>query len=173
MTTIETLQVGNLTMRLLEQKEVSCPSAHLVRTGVWATPQGGRASSAMMLEKNKAQSCYFSTWINITKGFVGAASFELPYAFKQGGVGGTIVGVITLAVLSSFSLQLYGRCSELCPRSQHAPCTVYLLGRQAFGSVGAFVAWFGLVAMTRACVWDRPEGPRTRAATKASAPRSP
>ena len=91
------------------------------------------------------------TWLNVTKCFIGAASFELPHAFSQAGVAGAIVGIVVLACISSFSLQRLARCSDLLPpRSAAAdgPCTVYVVGAAACGRWGAAAAWFGLVAMT-------------------------
>jgi amino acid permease len=91
------------------------------------------------------QSSFLRTVINITKCFVGAASFELPWAFSKGGLVGSMVGVLGLALMSSFSL---GRLAE-CPNFSRCGSTTYPeLGREAFGDVGFALAWFGTIAMT-------------------------
>jgi len=93
-----------------------------------------------------------TTWINVTKCFVGAASFELPRAFSDAGTVGAIVGVCLLAVLSSFSLRRLAHCCELMPRNlasrSGSPFTYYQIGQEAFGRFGAATALFGVVAMT-------------------------
>jgi len=86
------------------------------------------------------------TFINITKAFVGAASFELPWAFMQAGFVGSIVGVTVLACLSQFSLTRLAVCGRMVPNN--ARPTYPEVGYQAFGMIGSFIAWFGAVAMT-------------------------
>ena len=89
---------------------------------------------------------------------MGAASFELPWAFSKGGLVGSMVGVLGLALMSSFSL---GRLAE-CPNFSRCGSTTYPeLGREAFGDVGfalAFVAFrvaLGAAGMAHLAV--RPE----------------
>eukprot|EP00040_Diaphanoeca_grandis_P031636 m.189718 g.189718 ORF g.189718 m.189718 type:complete len:203 (-) comp32385_c1_seq1:1212-1820(-) len=86
------------------------------------------------------------TFINITKAFVGAASFELPYAFMQAGFLGSIIGVVILALLSQFALTRLAVCGRLVPNIPYP--TYPQVGYQAFGNTGAFVAWFGAIAMS-------------------------
>jgi len=45
--------------------------------------------------------------------FIGAASFELPWAFTQGGLVGSTVGVLFLALMSMFSLNRLAQCSVM------------------------------------------------------------
>jgi hypothetical protein len=89
--------------------------------------------------------------IQITKCFIGAASFELPRAFEQAGVVGSVVGILFLAITSSFSLQRLAACSKLLPpqgRQNGENLTYPVLGRCAFGWWGWFISWFGVMAMT-------------------------
>ena len=97
----------------------------------------------------------FRTAINITKCFVGAASFELPWAFAEAGAAGGVIGVVVLAILSTFSLQKLARCSSLVLEQRLAAKqatgimpTYPDVGRAAFGPFGGFLAWFGVVAMS-------------------------
>ena len=91
------------------------------------------------------QSSFLRTVINITKCFVGAASFELPWAFSKAGLAGSMIGITALALMSSFSLR---RLSE-CPEFSRCGATAYPeLGREAFGDVGFALAWFGTITMT-------------------------
>ena len=107
----------------------------------------------------------FRAAINVTKCFIGAASFELPWAFAEAGVIGSIVGVLGLAILSSFSLNRLAACSELVQsQDARAQLRVQLIdepadckrraptfpevGQAAFGTAGKLVAWFGVVAMS-------------------------
>eukprot|EP00939_MAST-03C_sp_MAST-3C-sp1_P002065 g2065.t1 len=94
----------------------------------------------------------FTTWVNVTKCFVGAASFELPHAFSQAGVAGAVGGVCILAILSSFSLRRLAYCCELMPRhrasKRGSPFSYYIVGDEACGTFGCMAAWFGVVAMS-------------------------
>ena len=53
------------------------------------------------------------TFFTITKCFIGAASFELPWAFKQAGWLGGIVGILALFAMSYFSLTRLAKCSHI------------------------------------------------------------
>lgn len=58
---------------------------------------------------------------------------------------GAIVGIVVLCALSNFTLRLLARCGHLTI----AKFPTYPdLGREAMGPVGAFLAWFGVIAMT-------------------------
>jgi len=101
-------------------------------------------------EEDKSSSGFLSTIINITKCFVGAASFELPGAFKNGGLVGSTVGVLFLACLSSFSLGILAECSDLTLQlTEDGKKPIYPnVGLAAAGKLGYGVAWFGVIAMT-------------------------
>lgn len=86
------------------------------------------------------------TFINITKGFVGAASFELPWAFMQAGFIGSLAGVVVLALLSYFALGKLAICGRLVEGKQFP--TYPTMAYKACGPFGAFAAWFGCAAMT-------------------------
>ncbi len=92
----------------------------------------------------------FRTFFNVTKCFVGAASLELPQAVQQGGLVLSLVGILLLAVISYYTLVLLTRCGHLTTDldpSQTSP-TLPVIGRAAFGTVGAIVAYIGIGAMT-------------------------
>jgi len=113
----------------------------------------GEERSASGTERQKNRASTLRTAVNLTKCFVGAASFELPWAFAQAGVVGGTVGVLFLAVLSTFSLQKLAHCSSLTmdrwqPTKQRRAPTYPDVGREALGTVGSFLAWFGVVAMS-------------------------
>lgn len=90
------------------------------------------------------------TTLNITKCFIGAASFELPKAFEQAGVLGSIIGIIFLATASSFSLKRLAQCAHLVPVAlrNNGVLTYPAVGREACGALGEAAAWFGVLAMT-------------------------
>ena len=49
------------------------------------------------------------------KCFVGAASFELPWAFMQGGRMGSVLGLLGLAACSFFALSRLAQCAHMVP----------------------------------------------------------
>ncbi len=96
------------------------------------------------------------TCLNLTKCFVGAASFELPWAFAESGAVGGVVGVLVLAAFSMFSLQRLAMCSTLILEQRvkkgededKAAPTFPDVGLEAMGMPGKVMAWFGVVAMS-------------------------
>ena len=81
-----------------------------------------------------ASSGSFQAFINTTKAFVGAASFELPGAIMNGGSVGALIGMLGLAVLSRYDCVTSGgvcvRHGEsvpvMCPtRSTHTSHLMY------------------------------------------------
>lgn len=97
-------------------------------------------------EKKEGSCSNLITTINLTKCFVGAASFELPWAFMQAGVVGSVLGVCCLAVLSRISLNILASTAHLV-RGNGRP-TYPAIGREAFGPAGAIIAWLGIIFMT-------------------------
>ena len=89
-----------------EIDEESAPSS-------WLLGKRARSTHSRITASPCAQLPLLPTVLNITKCFVGAASFELPFAFAQAGTLGSMAGVVFLAVLSSFSLQKLAACSDL------------------------------------------------------------
>ena len=87
------------------------------------------------------QSSFLRTVINITKCFVGAASFELP-GLSKAGLAGSMIGITALS-----HVQLRRRLSE-CPEFSAVAPQHPELGREAFGDVGFALAWFGTITMT-------------------------
>merc|ERR1719356_573238 len=89
---------------------------------------------------------FWATVINVTKAFVGAASFALPKAVNDGGLLGASLGIVVLAFLSHFALSRLARCSHLVPGG--CKPTYPMIGAAALGLPGRIVAWFGMLAMT-------------------------
>ena len=79
------------------------------------------------------------TIINLTKCFIGAASFELPWAVMQGGLIGSVAGIVVLALLSHFSLVRLALCGHLV-HGDVTP-TYPAVGAAAFGLIGKILAW--------------------------------
>ena len=52
-------------------------------------------------------------FFNITKGFAGAASFELPWAVGQAGLTAGLLGFVVLGLLSQYSLLMLPKCALL------------------------------------------------------------
>ncbi|KAL6073321.1 Transmembrane amino acid transporter protein [Balamuthia mandrillaris] len=103
----------------------------------------------------------FVTFFNITKCFVGAASFELPWAFKEAGLLGGCLGLLVLAFFSFYTLIILAKCGrfaasllhkQTATKENHSRSSKVItypdIGRACFGRAGAFAAWFGILAMT-------------------------
>ena len=73
------------------------------------------------------------TTISIIKCFIGAASFELPYAIKNGGLVGALCGVLALAFASFYTLRILARCGELLETKRSS--TYPEIGYAAVGNV--------------------------------------
>ena len=58
---------------------------------------------------------FAETVTNLVKCFVGAASFELPWAFMQGGRMGSVLGLLGLAACSFFALSRLAQCAHMVP----------------------------------------------------------
>lgn len=112
------------------------------------TPLTTRRVGENARERREEKSSTIRTAINVTKCFVGAASFELPWAFAQAGVAGSIIGILILAALSLFSLNRLSICSVLVSSRDGRALTYPEIGRQAFGRAGYLISWFGVVAMS-------------------------
>ena len=99
------------------------------------------------IAKPEYQSSEFRAFVNITKCFVGAASLELPWAFKQGGWLFSFLGMIALALISNYTLWQLARCGHLVThlRPMNLAPTYPEIGRVAFGTVGMLVAYFGII----------------------------
>lgn len=77
---------------------------------------------------------------------MGAAAFELPYAFMQAGSLGALAGMLCLAALSCFSLLHLAYAGRMVPDNS-AP-TYPELAYASFGRGGKIAAWFGFLVMT-------------------------
>ena len=99
------------------------------------------------LTQEDHQSSTFRAFINITKCFVGAASLELPWAFMQAGWVFGFLGLLFLALISYYTLWQLARCGHLCVHldpSNQAP-TYPEIGKMAFGRIGMFLTYFGIL----------------------------
>jgi len=127
------------------------------------------------------------TFFNITKCFIGAASFELPWAIRQAGLIGGAVGILALGLMSFYTLTILTICGHFTAQLSlrkieeeekekefdieqtnqdgnnngvHASITTTThfiqnsrptypqIGKHAFGVIGSFLAWLGVIAMT-------------------------
>jgi len=116
------------------------------QTSVTSTSKDAATKSKAQTVAIASTSGYWATVINITKAFVGAASFELPKAVSDGGLFGACLGIVFLAFLCHFSLSRLARCSHLV--SNTTKPTYPMIGAEACGLIGKVVAWFGMLAMT-------------------------
>ena len=95
-----------------------------------------------------ARQSYAMAVINFSKAFMGASSFELPWAFAQAGLVGGVVGTLAFAVLSNVCFSMLVQVSHLCSTPEHKNPTYPQIGRMCFGVAGETLVWFGMVAMT-------------------------
>jgi amino acid permease len=113
--------------------------------GGWGGEEGGEGVEEQPWRVASNASAFF----NFTKCFVGAASFELPWAMGQAGwLMGTLC-LLGLGVLSTYSFTLLIRCADLVTASdptQRRP-SFPAIGMHAAGPLGAGAAWFGIFTM--------------------------
>ena len=81
------------------------------------------------------------TFINACKGFIGASSFELPWAMSKAGLLGGMLGLLFFAVIGRYGTLMIVRCAFLLRK--HEP-TYPDLGL-SFGFVGRVVVWVGII----------------------------
>ena len=95
---------------------------------------------------SNTESGTFHTLSNICKCFAGAASFELPWAFKQAGAVLAGISLILLAIMTNYTLKWLAMCGHYHPRIVKP--TYPEIAQHAFGKIGFIIAWFGILAMT-------------------------
>jgi len=152
---------GTCSRFLLSSEVISILARSFVMTDAEApllTQSGDKSCSNKSLNARDTEysSSYERTVTNLTKCFVGAASFELPWAFMQAGLLGSIVGVTVLATLSSFSLRRLALSGQLALAAEESRggsnyagvLTFPELGMIACGPWGKRAAWFGTIAMS-------------------------
>jgi amino acid permease len=85
------------------------------------------------------------TTINIAKAFMGAASFELPWAFDQAGLLGGVAGIIAFAFLTNACFSRLAALSTECglDRPSYPQIARHLLGRK-----GELAVWCAMFLMT-------------------------
>ena len=81
-----------------------------------------------------------SAFNNLTKAFLGAASFELPWALKQSGIGFGILSLIIFAWTCAYTLKILGRMRVMVMRGNG--CSV---GHEGRGQTQALCGWEMLV----------------------------
>lgn len=113
----------------------------------YLSDDGGQQSFEPGADDPKAfvQASSLRTFFNITKCFIGAASFELPWAVKQGGLIGGSLGLVFLGIISQITLVILAKCGHLASKSYP---TYPDIGREAFGKTGVILAWTGIIAST-------------------------
>ena len=94
---------------------------------------------------------------NLTKAFLGAASFELPWALQQSGIAAGVLSLAAFALACAYTLKLLGRTRLLVMNSQewvtratptNNVITYVEIGRAAYGAAGARLVNFGVVGMS-------------------------
>jgi len=123
-------------------------SKYRMETPLLTTVPGSQRSIA---PASTIKASWITTTVNLTKAFVGASSFEVPWAFAQAGLVGSIMGILAVALVSTHGLCTLARCSALLladTTSYGQPPSYPSLGAAALGQPGHLMAWFGLGAMT-------------------------
>lgn len=87
----------------------------------------------------------FSVGANLTKSFLGAASFEIPWAMAQPGIATGIGISFVFAAIAGYTLILFQRLRVL---SHSREPTFTDLGLEAFGRFGFALTWAALASMT-------------------------
>ena len=86
--------------------------------------------------------------VNFSKAFMGASSFELPWAFAQAGLVGGTVGTILFAIASNACFSMLVRLGALCATEAQPNPSYPEIGRACGGRPGEVFVWFGMVSMT-------------------------
>jgi amino acid permease len=81
------------------------------------------------------------TFVNTCKGFVGASSFELPWAVSQAGVWGGFFGLIGFAFVGTYGMLLIVKCASL----MQADAPTYPDLGEVYGRMGRIISWFCIV----------------------------
>ena len=105
-------------------------------------------------DKELRRSAIFCGFFNLTKAFLGAAGFALPYALSQGGLVAGLSSMLVFAFASAHTLKLLQRCRMILthPSWMHGQPMVnptYVdIGSAAFGKQGRIAVIFGIIAMS-------------------------
>ena len=110
--------------------------------------------------KQQGTASGWSARCNLTKAFLGAASFELPWALQQSGIAAGVLSLAVFALACAYTLKLLGRARTLVmarrattPASTATSSTATTItyadvGRAAYGAAGARLVNFGVVGMS-------------------------
>ena len=109
-----------------------------------------RNSKEASLKSGMGKGTQWTASANLSKAFLGAASFELPWALKQSGIGAGVLSLCVFAVACAFTLKLLGRLRVHMIRQRGAsPYITYVdIGRAAYGTAGVRAVNFGVIAMS-------------------------
>jgi amino acid permease len=110
-----------------------------------------QGESVTLWTREEHRTSTFRTFINVTKCFVGAASFELPMAVLQAGWLVALFSILILAVISRYTLVQLTQCGHLAASlssQKNSSPTYPQVGFQAFGWPGAVISYFGIAAMS-------------------------
>eukprot|EP00755_Sulcionema_specki_P030571 Sspe_Gene.94677::Locus_67024_Transcript_1_1_Confidence_1.000_Length_1169::g.94677::m.94677/K14209/SLC36A, PAT; solute carrier family 36 (proton-coupled amino acid transporter) len=91
--------------------------------------------------------------LNLTKAFLGAAGFALPWALQQGGLVAGCVSLVIFGMISANTLKQLQHCRAILSSPRWLPSPIvdptYVdIGREAFGVWGGRIVIFGIVAMS-------------------------
>jgi len=85
---------------------------------------------------------------NLTKAFLGAASFELPWALKQSGIWAGSLSLLVFAMVCAYTLRLLGKLKLYVQVPGQPVATYEDVGQAAFGNWGRRWVNFGVVSMS-------------------------
>jgi proton-coupled amino acid transporter len=100
----------------MEQEQeifVSEEGLHNLHADIYPVNSSG---TVMIDETHKSNP--LSALVNILKTFAGAGTFALPWAIKQSGVITGIIGIVLLAVISNYTMQLLVKCRRYIQREE-------------------------------------------------------
>jgi len=93
----------------------------------------------------KGKSSVVRAGANMTKSFIGAASFELPWAVMQAGLLGGILGLIFLAFIANYTIKLLSKCRKLTDNPEKS--TYVHIGKETFGISGVILVNISVIAL--------------------------
>ena len=92
------------------------------------------------------QTTFFGAYWNLVKSFLGAASFEFPWAIQQAGLVAGTLTVLGFAVITDITLRIFRSSRALSTKGFDA--TYLDLGREAWGRPGVVIVSFAIIAMS-------------------------
>lgn len=86
--------------------------------------------------------------MSLSQAFLGAASFELPWALQQSGIWAGAISLCIFGAICGYTLKLLGRVKSFTKVSDPSEATLMDVGRAAFGRSGERVVQFAIIAMS-------------------------